>query len=234
MCGNGFADMAAGNDEHRNRLCPTGRGFHTDGSRWDGGAAPLRLRSLTKRTSGEGVGHRTDERTKGAVMPTLTEPRELLVHELGDLLFAEQLLTKTLPKLAEEASDKALRSGFEKHLEETREHVENLEQVFELLGEPAKAERCPGIEGIKAEQDAFVAGHDPWPEMCDLFLTGAGARAEHYEIAAYSGVINLARSLGEDKAVDLLEKNLVQEKKALATLESAAKKLGGATKASRS
>lgn len=166
-------------------------------------------------------------------MPTLTEPRELLVHELGDLLFAEQLLTKTLPKLAEEATDETLRSGFEKHLEETRQHVENLERVFELLGEPAKAEQCPGIEGIKAEHDKFVGEHDPSPEMCDLFLTGAGARAEHYEIAAYTGAINIARSLGEDDAVDLLQENLDQEKKALDKLETAAKKLGGAVEKTR-
>jgi len=163
----------------------------------------------------------------------MTEPRELLVHELGDLLYAEQLLTKTLPKLAEEATDDTLKSGFEKHLEETKQHVENLEQVFDLLGERAKAEKCPGIDGIKAEHDKFVQEHDPSPEMCDLFLTGAGARAEHYEIAAYTGVINLARTLGEDDAVDLLEKNLEQEKKALEKLETAAKTLGRAAEGAR-
>ena len=163
-------------------------------------------------------------------MPGMTEPRELLLHELGDLLYAEQLLTKALPKLAEEAADDDLKSGFEQHLEETKQHVANLKQVFETLGETAKAEKCPGIEGIKAEHDAFISEEEPSQEICDMFLTGAGARTEHYEIAAYSGAITLAKSLGEADAAELLEENLAQEKKALSALEAVAKRLGSAQK----
>jgi ferritin-like metal-binding protein YciE len=163
-------------------------------------------------------------------MPGMTEPRELLLHELGDLLYAEQLLTKALPKLAEEAGDDELKSGFEHHLEETKQHVANLKRVFESMGEAAKAEKCPGIEGIKAEHDAFMDEEDPSQEISDMFLTGAVARAEHYEIAAYSGAINLANSLGENGAVTLLEENLAQEKKALSSLEAIAKRLGSTQK----
>jgi ferritin-like metal-binding protein YciE len=163
-------------------------------------------------------------------MSGMTEPRELLLHELGDLLYAEQLLTKALPKLAEEAGDDELRAGLEHHLEETKQHVDNLKQVFETLGETPKAEKCPGIEGIKAEHDAFMSEEDPSQEIRDMFLTGAGARTEHYEIAAYSGAITLAKSLGEADAAGLLEENLAQEKKALATLETIAKRLGSSQK----
>jgi ferritin-like metal-binding protein YciE len=159
-------------------------------------------------------------------MSGMTEPRELLLHELGDLLYAEQLLTKALPKLAEEAGDQELKSGFERHLEETEQHVKNLKQAFDTLGETAKAEKCPGIEGIKAEHDAFMSEEEPSQEIRDLFLTGAGARTEHYEIAAYSGAITLANSLGETDAVALLEENLAQEKTALSALEEIAKRLG--------
>lgn len=158
-------------------------------------------------------------------MPTMTQPRELFLHELGDILFAENLLVKTLPKLAEEATDPKLREGFEHHLTETRQHVENLKAVFESLGEKAKAERCPGIEGIAAEHDEFMSEQNPSPEICDLFLTGAAARAEHYEIAAYSGLIISAKALGEQEAAKLLSLNLKQEQEALKAMESTARRL---------
>ena len=116
-------------------------------------------------------------------------------------LYAEQTLVKALPKLKEEASDQELARGFADHLEETRQHVENLKLAFEELGEPAKAEKCPGIEGIKKEHDEFVANESPSPEVLDAFLTGAGARTEHYEIAAYEGLITMADAMGETKVV---------------------------------
>ncbi|MDX6596476.1 MAG: hypothetical protein QOE87_363, partial [Gaiellales bacterium] len=159
-------------------------------------------------------------------MPTkMEEPRELFLHELGDLLYAENLLIKELPKLAQEASDEELSGAFEAHREETKQHAANLEQVFELIGEQPKAEQCPGIDGIKTEHDEFIKQQRPSPEVCDLFLTGAGARAEHYEIAAYTGLITMAQAMGESDAVVLLQENLKQEKAALEKLERAATRL---------
>ena len=73
----------------------------------------------------------------------------------------------------------------------------------------------PGIEGIKKEHDEFVANESPSPEVLDAFLTGAGARTEHYEIAAYEGLITMADAMGETKVGELLTENLEQEKKAL-------------------
>jgi ferritin-like metal-binding protein YciE len=100
----------------------------------------------------------------------MDEPRELFLHELGDLLFAENTLIKTLPKLANEASDAELQKGFESHLEETRQHAANLKQVFRVIGEPAKAEKCPAIEGITKEHDEFMKEENP------SHHDGAGAR----------------------------------------------------------
>ena len=159
-------------------------------------------------------------------MPTkMDDPRELFLHELGDLLYAEKTLVKELPKLAEEASDEELSEAFEAHREETQQHAANLEQVFKLIGEKPKAEQCPGIDGIKTEHDEFMKEEQPSAEVTDLFLTGAGARAEHYEIAAYTGLITMAQAMGESDAVALLEENLKQEKAALAKLEKAATRL---------
>ena len=155
----------------------------------------------------------------------MSDPRDLFLHELGDVLYAEKTLVKALPKLQEEASDAELASGFADHLEETRQHVKNVEQAFEALGEPAKAEKCPGIEGIKKEHDDFVANESPTSEVLDAFLTGAGARTEHYEIAAYEGLVTMATAMGEDDVASLLNANLEQEKAALAKMQTIGKRL---------
>jgi len=164
----------------------------------------------------------------------MNDPRELFLHELGDVLYAEQTLVKTLPKLQEEASDDELAEGFGTHLEETRQHVKNLEQAFEALGEPAKAEKCPGIEGIKKEHDEFVSNESPSADVLNAFLTGAGARTEHYEIAAYEGLITMAEAMGEDEVARLLNENLAQEQNALRKIQTIGKRLaqqGAATAA---
>ncbi len=155
----------------------------------------------------------------------MSNPRELFLHELGDVLYAEKTLVKALPKLQEEASDEELAKGFGDHLEETRQHVKNVEQAFEQLGEPAKAEKCPGIEGITKEHDDFVANESPSQDVLDAFLTGAGARAEHYEIAAYEGLVTMAEAMGEDEVARLLNENLAQEKKALGKMQTIGKRL---------
>lgn len=155
----------------------------------------------------------------------MSDPRELFLHELGDVLYAEKTLVKALPKLQAEASDDELAKGFGDHLEETRQHVKNVEQAFEELGEPAKAEKCPGIDGIKKEHDDFVANESPSPDVLNAFLTGAGARAEHYEIAAYEGLVTMAEAMGEDEVARLLGENLEQEKQALKKIQTIGKRL---------
>jgi ferritin-like metal-binding protein YciE len=156
---------------------------------------------------------------------TMKSPRDLFLHELGDLLYAERKLVKTLPKLQKEASDEELAEGFANHLEETKKHVENVEQAFEALGEKPKAEKCPGIDGITKEHDEFVEKESPSPDVLNAFLTGAGSRAEHYEIAAYEGLITMANAMGEEDVAELLSQNLEQEKKALTSLKRVAKRL---------
>jgi ferritin-like metal-binding protein YciE len=122
-------------------------------------------------------------------------PRELFVHELGDVLFAERTLVKTLPKLAKEASDSSLATALENHLRETERHVSNVEAAFKAIGETPKAEKCPGIEGLVKEHDAFVSKEEPSSDVLDMFLTGAAARSEHYEIAALDKVTAISEKL---------------------------------------
>jgi ferritin-like metal-binding protein YciE len=162
----------------------------------------------------------------------MNTPRDLFLHELGDVLYADKTLVKTLPKLAEEATDSQLVAAFEKHLTETEAHVENVEAAFESIGKSPRAEKCPGIEGLKTEHDEFVSEEDPSPDVLDMFLTGAAARTEHYEIAAYTGLVTMAQALGEDKAATLLTKNLKQEQAALETITTISEQLAAQMPAS--
>ena len=158
-------------------------------------------------------------------MPQVTSPEQLFEHELQDMYYAEKALTKVLPQLADEASDRELSRAFTSHLGETKGHVANLERVFETLGKAPEAHPCPGIEGIKQEHDEFVRESNASSEMLDAFLTGAASRTEHYEIAAYTGLVSQARALGERDAVGLLQENLRQEKDALKKIETISKRL---------
>ena len=158
----------------------------------------------------------------------MTDPRALFIEELRDTLSAEKMLEKALPKMAKEADDQDLRDGFTHHLEETRAQIENIKKVFEALGQTARAKKCVGMEGIVAEHDEFMSEHEPSPEVKDLFLAGAGSRAEHYEIASYTSLIAMAKVLGEDDCAALLQENLAQEQAQLKKLEASGTRLGQA------
>ena len=157
-------------------------------------------------------------------MPEITTPRDLFLHELGDILYVERgLAEETLPKLIDEVSDEEFRSGLESHLEQTRGHVANVEQVFELLGEEPQVEKCVGFEGLKKEHDQLI--EESSRALVDIVDVGAAARTENYEIAAYEGLRRMAKAMGEDEAVALLDENLKQEKETLREVEKIATRL---------
>jgi ferritin-like metal-binding protein YciE len=155
---------------------------------------------------------------------TLRTQRDLLLHELAEALWFEKKLTEVLPQLSQEANDRELKKGFDAHAKQTQQHVKNVEKAFKALKAEVKEEDCPGIEGIKKEHDEFMSdGHSP--KIVDAFLTGAAARTEHYEIAAYDGLVSIARGLGEKQAADLLERNLKQDKETLQRVQKVSKRL---------
>jgi len=116
-----------------------------------------------------------------------------------------------LPKMAKAASSAELRSAFETHLEETRGHVERLEQVFETLEEKVKGKHCEGIAGI-IEEGKSIMEEDFDEAAMDACLIAAGQRAEHYEMAAYGTLVAWARAMGHTEAADLLQETLDEEK----------------------
>ena len=156
----------------------------------------------------------------------MNDPRELFMHELGDILTAERTIEKMLPKLQREAKHDQLAKRIEQHVEETREHVKNVEEVFRKLGEKPKAEKCPAIEGIRADHDELAGEVGPYVQ--DLLATGAAARTEHYEMAVYTGLVTKAKALGESEAAKLLEQNLKQDQAMAKEIETIAEQLAKA------
>ncbi len=137
--------------------------------------------------------------------------RELYIDELKDLYNAETQLTKALPKMAKSSSNAELRQAFEEHLRQTSEHVSRLEQIFEMLEEKPTGKKCLGMEGL-VKEGAETMQEDYEDSVLDAAIIGAAQRVEHYEIAGYGTVRELAQLLGEDEHVTLLGQTLEEEK----------------------
>jgi ferritin-like metal-binding protein YciE len=150
--------------------------------------------------------------------------KELYIEELRDIYNAENQLVKALPKMAKAASSDELRQGFEDHLEQTKGHVQRLEQIFEALDESPKGKKCAGMEGL-VKEGSEVMGEDYEDALMDAALIGAAQRVEHYEIAAYGTVVEFANILGESEHVSLLQETLEEEKETDEKLTELAKQI---------
>jgi len=139
---------------------------------------------------------------------------EFFIDQLQDIYWAEQKLAKTLPKLEEAAHSNELKQAFNSHLQETRNHATRLERVFDLLGEPVNAKKCHAIAGIADEGEAIIDETEENTAQRDVGLIFAGQKAEHYEIATYGGLVQLAKTLGYTEAAELLAVTLAEEKNA--------------------
>ncbi|MDP8943424.1 MAG: DUF892 family protein [Actinomycetota bacterium] len=157
----------------------------------------------------------------------VNESRELFTELLGEVLTVERMLAdEVLPALAEQSQDPELREGFEHHIEETRGQVANVEEVFSKLGEKATEQPSKTLEALERDYRQTIQEIGP-AELGDCFRTAAAAKTEHLEIAAYTSLITMARAMGEDEIVELLQENLSQEEETLRTVEQAAEKLSG-------
>jgi ferritin-like metal-binding protein YciE len=155
----------------------------------------------------------------------MESPRDLFVHELSDTLSAERIILEMLPELASEAEDKELRSALKDHEKETRQQIKNLEAAFKELGEQPEDMVCHGAEGLRKEHDSFIE-EKPSPELLTLFIAGAAGKTEHYEIESYTGLIDMAKLLGEKEVARLLQENLKQEQEMAKRVSTLEKQLG--------
>jgi ferritin-like metal-binding protein YciE len=151
--------------------------------------------------------------SKGTIARKERTLKELYVNELRDLYNAENQLVKALPKMAKAASSDELKEAFEKHLEQTKGHVERLEEVFKQLGEKTKGKICQAMKGL-IEEGSEVLKADGEDSVIDAAIIVAAQKVEHYEIAGYGSVRTFAQLLGQDQSAELLQQTLDEESEA--------------------
>lgn len=138
--------------------------------------------------------------------------KELFIEELKDIYWAEKHLTKALPKMKKAATSEELAAAFEDHLEVTEGQVERVEQVFELLDMTPRAKKCEAMEGLVKEAQEIIEELPKGSAVIDAGLIIAAQKVEHYEIAAYGSLVQLAKTMGETEIADLLQLTLDEEK----------------------
>jgi ferritin-like metal-binding protein YciE len=142
----------------------------------------------------------------------------LFLDELMDIYWGERHLVRNLPKMLRAANSEELQQALAGHLDITREHVSRLEQVFKLLGQQPQAKKCEAMEGITSEADNIVENTKAGTATRDAGLILAAQKVEHYEIATYGGLSQLARTLRHDRIAEMLDQTLSEEKEADAVL----------------
>jgi ferritin-like metal-binding protein YciE len=150
---------------------------------------------------------------------------DLLLHGLQDIYYAENQIVKALPGMIDKATNRELSKGLTDHLEETRNQIARLDQVFQKLGEQPRGVKCPAIDGLISEADE-VAGEVADKDVLDAAILGSAQAVEHYEIARYGTLIAWAESLGHDDIIRLLNTNLNEEKAADKKLSTVALRKG--------
>ncbi len=151
--------------------------------------------------------------------------QELFQHELGDIYDAEQRIVQMLPQMANECNDGQVKSALQNHEQQTYQQIQNLERCFQLIGTAPQRVPCHAIAGLKQEHDSFLK-ENPSENILTLFDLGGAAKTEHYEIAAYRGLIEKANLIGQKDCTHLLQENLSQEEEMARKIEQISRQLG--------
>jgi ferritin-like metal-binding protein YciE len=136
---------------------------------------------------------------------------DLFVHMLQDIYYAENQITKALPKMIDKAADPQLKQAFQTHLTETQGQIKRLEQVFQMHGQPVKGVTCAAMDGIIEEAQEIMGDADD-DEVRDAAMLAAAQAVEHYEITRYGTLIAYAQQLGRADCASVLQQNLDEEK----------------------
>ena len=185
------------------------RGPWNDGGDWERVEAPA-FQEIRQTVTSDTDARVDDRSTSSSDSPEALE--DLLVEQLADLLNAEGQLVKALPKMAKAANSQALQDAFNVHLEQTKEHVERLKEVFALVGAAAQGKLCKGMQGLVEEgADVMEEGGGKDPASADLALIAAAQKVEHYEISAYGTARTLAGQAGLPAVAELLGQTLAEE-----------------------
>jgi ferritin-like metal-binding protein YciE len=152
--------------------------------------------------------------------------KDYFMHALKDIYWAENALTKALPKMAKEATAPELKAAFEEHLKVTRKQIERLDQVFKKLNEKAEGKKCDAMKGLIEESESVLSETKDDTSTRDAALIITAQKVEHYEIATYGGLAQLARTMGKSDIAKILETTLTEEKDADITLTKLAEQGG--------
>jgi ferritin-like metal-binding protein YciE len=147
---------------------------------------------------------------KGAESEPLLE--EFFVDMLKDIYWAEKHLTKALPKMKKAATSEDLQQAFEDHLAQTEEHVARLEQAFEMMGKKAQAKKCDAMEGLTKEAESIIEETEEGSMTRDVALIVAAQKVEHYEIATYGSLVQIANTMNMGDVASIFEQTLQEEK----------------------
>ena len=147
---------------------------------------------------------------------------KFFTDELRDIYWAEKHLVKALPKMQKAATAEELGNAFSDHLSATEEQVVRIEEIFEMLGETARAKKCEAMEGLIKESESIISDTEDESATRDAGLIMAAQKVEHYEIATYGGLVQIARLLGKTEVANKLQETLDEEKEADKLLTSIA------------
>lgn len=143
-----------------------------------------------------------------------TQLEKFFMNSLKDIYWAEKHLTKALPKMKKAATTEALQDAIEDHLAQTQGHVSRLEQVFEMLGKKAQAKKCEAMEGLVKEGETVIGETEGGSMTRDVGIIISAQKVEHYEIAAYGGLTQLANTMGLEDVAGILHETLEEEMQA--------------------
>ncbi len=177
----------------------------------------------TKKTSTSSLGTAEADADIATAAVSSTEHGDTALEELfldciKDIYWAENQLVKTLPKMVKAAGAPALQNAFIQHLDVTMGHVARLEEIFTLLGKKKQAKKCDAMEGITIEGEGMIEDTIAGTTARDVALILAAQKVEHYEIATYGGLAQLAKTIGKEEVASILYKTLAEEKEADALL----------------
>jgi ferritin-like metal-binding protein YciE len=155
----------------------------------------------------------------------IQQPQDLFLLQLAEMYDIEQKLVQVLPELAQETQDPQVRQAFLDHEQETRQHVLNIQQCFQILGRQPTTIENHAVKGLKQDHDTFVQQQHPSQNILTLFDLSAGSQSEYLEMACYQSLIDAANSLGYQQCVPLFQQNLQQEMAAAQKLATIAHQL---------
>ena len=154
----------------------------------------------------------------------ITNMQEKFLHELGDIYDAENRFLRGMQQMVQQAQDPQLKQMIQQHITESEQQAKNLEQAFQLLAKPPKAETCQAAQGLVAEAQTVMQEAQA-PAIRDCLIASAAAKNEHYEIASYRGLITGAQQMGRQELAQLLQQNLQQEEQTAQKIEQSAPQL---------